>query len=173
MGLASLINMAMLIMAASTFHQPGMTNVGTIEEAHRRSSRCWAARPASSSPSRCWPPACRPSSVGTMAGQVIMQGFLHRHIPLWLRRLVTMVPIADRHRPRPGPHPHAGDQPGGAELRPAVCHHPAGDVHPPQGPHGRAGQQAHHDRDRRFFAILIVFLNFYLLYQTFLGGGNV
>src|SRR3990170_3348776 len=32
------------------------------------------------------------ASVGTMAGQVIMQGFLHRHIPPWLRRLVTMLP---------------------------------------------------------------------------------
>src|SRR6185312_3869026 len=32
------------------------------------------------------------SSVGTMAGQVIMQGFLHFHIPAWVRRLVTMFP---------------------------------------------------------------------------------
>ena len=32
------------------------------------------------------------ASVGTMAGQVIMQGFLHREIPVWVRRLVTMIP---------------------------------------------------------------------------------
>ena len=32
------------------------------------------------------------SAVGTMAGQVIMQGFLKRHIPIWLRRLVTIIP---------------------------------------------------------------------------------
>ena len=32
------------------------------------------------------------SVVGTMAGQMIMQGFLHFHVPIWLRRLVTMVP---------------------------------------------------------------------------------
>jgi manganese transport protein len=32
------------------------------------------------------------SSVGTMAGQVIMQGFLHQHIPVWLRRVITVVP---------------------------------------------------------------------------------
>jgi manganese transport protein len=32
------------------------------------------------------------SSVGTMAGQVIMQGFLHFHIPPWIRRIVTIVP---------------------------------------------------------------------------------
>jgi manganese transport protein len=32
------------------------------------------------------------SSVGTMAGQVIMQGFLERHIPVWIRRLITIVP---------------------------------------------------------------------------------
>ena len=32
------------------------------------------------------------SSVGTMAGQVIMQGFIHRRIPAWIRRLATMAP---------------------------------------------------------------------------------
>ena len=93
MGVAGLINAAMLIMAASTFHSAGLT-----QRRHHRGGPPDAGAaaghrpPAGSSPSRCWPPACRPSSVGTMAGQVIMQGFLHRQIPVWLRRLVTMVP---------------------------------------------------------------------------------
>jgi manganese transport protein len=92
MGAASLINMAMLIMAASTFHQTGMLNVGSIEQAHhtlepllgRASQYIFAISLLASGLSS--------SSVGTMAGQVIMQGFLHKHIAPWIRRLVTILP---------------------------------------------------------------------------------
>ena len=92
MGLASLINMAMLIMAASTFYQHGLTEVGTLEEAHR------TLEPLLGSTAR-WVFAVSllasglsSSAVGTMAGQVIMQGFLKRKISIWLRRLVTIIP---------------------------------------------------------------------------------
>ena len=92
MGIAGLVNAAMLIMAASTFFQSGLTHVGTIEEAHRTlepllgraSSWVFAVSLLASGLSS--------ASVGTMAGQVMMQGFLHRQIPIWLRRLVTMAP---------------------------------------------------------------------------------
>jgi manganese transport protein len=90
--LASLINMAMLIMAAATFHTGGLTSVGSIEDAYktlepllgRAASWVFAISLLASGLSS--------SSVGTMAGQVIMQGFLKRHIPPWVRRLVTMGP---------------------------------------------------------------------------------
>src|ERR1051325_8218961 len=92
MGLAGLVNMAMLIMAASTFFNAGLTNIGTIEEAHRTLEPLLG-------PAASWVFAISllasglsSSSVGTMAGQVIMQGFLHFHIPAWVRRLVTMLP---------------------------------------------------------------------------------
>jgi len=92
MGLAGLVNGAMLIMAAATFFKQGMTTVGTIEEAHKTLAPLLG--PASS-----WVFAISllasglsSSTVGTMAGQVIMQGFIHRQIPIWLRRLVTMLP---------------------------------------------------------------------------------
>lgn len=92
MGLAGLVNGAMLIMAASTFHAHGLTQIATIEEAHRTlvpllggaSSVVFAISLLASGLSS--------STVGTMAGQVIMQGFLHRRIPVWVRRLVTMAP---------------------------------------------------------------------------------
>jgi manganese transport protein len=92
MGAASLINMAMLIMAATTFHQKGMANVGTIEQAYQ------TLEPLLGSAAKIFfgisllASGLSSSSVGTMAGQVIMQGFLHRHITPWLRRLVTMLP---------------------------------------------------------------------------------
>ncbi len=92
MGGASLINMAMLIMAASTFFYKGITTVGTIEEAHQTLEPLLG-------PAASWifaisllASGLSSSSVGTMAGQVIMQGFLHRHIAPWVRRLVTMGP---------------------------------------------------------------------------------
>lgn len=92
MGAASLINAAMLIMAASTFHKSGLTNVGTIEQAYitlepllgKAASWVFGLSLLASGLSS--------ASVGTMAGQVIMQGFLHFEIPVWIRRLVTMVP---------------------------------------------------------------------------------
>ncbi|MFH0878384.1 MAG: Nramp family divalent metal transporter [Lentisphaerota bacterium] len=92
LGVAGAINAAMLIMAACTFHRTGMTSVGSIEEAYktlepllgRAASWFFAISLLASGLSS--------SSVGTMAGQVIMQGFLQRHIPVWLRRLVTMAP---------------------------------------------------------------------------------
>ncbi len=92
MGLAGLINMAMLIMAASTFFNNGLTTIGTIQEAH------WTLEPLLG-PAASWVFAISllasglsSSSVGTMAGQVIMGGFLHRQIPVWIRRLVTVFP---------------------------------------------------------------------------------
>jgi manganese transport protein len=92
MGLAGLINAAMLMMAAATFFNQGLTHIGTIEEAHRTLEPLLG-------PAASWVFAISllasglsSSSVGTMSGQVIMQGFLHRHIPPWLRRLVTMAP---------------------------------------------------------------------------------
>ncbi|MGA7604938.1 MAG: Nramp family divalent metal transporter, partial [Anaerolineales bacterium] len=92
MGIASSINAAMLIMAASTFFNHGLTNVGTIEEAHLTlvpllgSAASWVFALS------LLASGLSSSSVGTMAGQVIMQGFLHRHIPPWIRRVVTMLP---------------------------------------------------------------------------------
>ena len=92
MGIASLVNMAMLIMAASTFYKNGLTKIASIEVAHitlqpllgKAASWIFAISLLASGLSS--------STVGTSAGQVIMQGFLHRHVPIWLRRLVTIVP---------------------------------------------------------------------------------
>nr|MDA8218495.1 Nramp family divalent metal transporter [Dehalococcoidales bacterium] len=92
MGLAGLINAAMLIMAAATFHATGLSNVASIEEAHRTltpllggfSSVVFAVALLASGLSS--------SAVGTMAGQVVMQGYLRRSIPIWIRRLATMLP---------------------------------------------------------------------------------
>ena len=92
MGAAGFINAAMLIMAASTFFAKGLTNVGTIEEAHRTLEPLLGSASSWIFAISLLASGLSSSTVGTMAGQVIMAGFLRRHIAPWLRRLVTMLP---------------------------------------------------------------------------------
>jgi manganese transport protein len=92
MSLAGLINMAMLVVAANVFYGSGLHNVASLEIAHKTltpilghaSSTIFALALIASGISS--------STVGTMAGQVVMQGFIHRTIPLFVRRAVTMIP---------------------------------------------------------------------------------
>jgi len=92
MGLAGLINAAMLIMASSTFFSHGLTNIGTIEEAHRTLQPLLGSAASWVFAISLLASGLSSSSVGTLAGQVIMGGFLHRQIPTWVRRLVTVFP---------------------------------------------------------------------------------
>lgn len=92
LGLASLINAAMLIMAASTFYRQGLTQIGTLEEAHRTLEPLLGSAAGVVFALSLLASGLSSASVGTMAGQVIMQGFIHHHIPPWIRRLVTIVP---------------------------------------------------------------------------------
>jgi manganese transport protein len=92
MVIAGLINMSMLVIAATVFFGSGLTNVESLEGAHRTlepllggaSSVLFALALTASGLSS--------STVGTMSGQVVMQGFIQRRIPLFVRRLVTMIP---------------------------------------------------------------------------------
>ena len=92
MSIASMVNAAMLIMAASTFHNSGSTQVGTIEEAYRTLEPLLGRAASWFFAISLLASGLSSSTVGTSAGQIIMQGFLHRHIPAWLRRVVTILP---------------------------------------------------------------------------------
>ncbi len=92
MGLAGMINAAMLVMAAKTFHAAGYTDVNAIEMAYMTLEKLlghWANFVFALS---LLAAGLSSSAVGTMSGQVIMQGFLNYHIPVWLRRGITMAP---------------------------------------------------------------------------------
>ena len=80
-GRRRLVNAAMLIMAASTFHSAGHDHVGTIEEAYQTLEPLLGRPPASVFAISLLASGLSSSAVGTMAGQVIMQGFLHRTHP--------------------------------------------------------------------------------------------
>jgi manganese transport protein len=92
MGMASLVNGAMLIMAATTFHAQGLTNVGTLEIAYKTLEPLMGKAASWVFGFSLLMSGLSSASVGTMAGQVMMQGFLDWEIPVWVRRLVTMVP---------------------------------------------------------------------------------
>jgi len=92
MSVAGFVNAAMLIMAAATFHDKGFTKVAEIKDAYLTLTPLLGAAASWIFAVSLLASGLSSSSVGTMAGQVIMQGFLKRHIPVWIRRLVTMLP---------------------------------------------------------------------------------
>jgi manganese transport protein len=91
MGLAGLVNMSMLIIAASLFHGTG-GDFESIEHAHAGFERLAGGGAALAFAMALMASGFASSSVGTYAGQVVMQGFINRRIPLALRRLITMLP---------------------------------------------------------------------------------
>ena len=88
---AGLVNMAMVIMASSAFHA-GHSEVAEIETAYHTLTPLLGIGAASVFLLSLIASGVSSSTVGTMAGQMIMQGFVAFRIPVWLRRLVTMVP---------------------------------------------------------------------------------
>jgi manganese transport protein len=91
MAIAGTINASMLIMAAALFHANGL-NVGDIDFAFEQLKVLEGNTPAILFGVALLASGFSSSSVGTMAGQVVMQGFINRRIPLFLRRLITMLP---------------------------------------------------------------------------------
>jgi hypothetical protein len=91
MGIAGAINLLMLIIAASLFHRHGVDAL-TLEDAHAELGDLAGGRAALAFALALLASGLASTSVGTLAGQVVMQGFLARCIPLVLRRLVTMAP---------------------------------------------------------------------------------
>jgi len=92
LSLAGLVNMAMLYMAAATFYQHGLHTVADIPAAYHTLAPLLGPAAGLVFAISLLASGLSSSTVGTMAGQVIMQGFVGFGIPLWLRRLLTMLP---------------------------------------------------------------------------------
>jgi len=92
LGLAGVVNMAMLAVAAKLFHTPGHTNISTIQQAHAGFANLVGGTAALAFAVALLASGASSSSVGTYAGQVVMAGFVNLRVPLLLRRLVTMIP---------------------------------------------------------------------------------
>ncbi len=89
--MAGAVNMAMVMMASAAFHL-GHSDVAEIETAYHTLTPLLGTAAATVFLISLLASSVSSSAVGTMAGQTIMQGFVGFRIPIWLRRVVTMVP---------------------------------------------------------------------------------
>jgi manganese transport protein len=87
-----LIHISMLVVAASVFFKSGLLNVGSLEDAHRTLEPLLGSASSTLFALALIASGLSSSTVGTLAGQVVMQGFIRRSIPITVRRLVTMTP---------------------------------------------------------------------------------
>jgi manganese transport protein len=91
LALAGAVNMAMVMMASAAFHA-GHSDVAQIEAAYKTLTPLLGMAAASVFLISLLASGVASSAIGTMAGQMIMQGFVGFAIPAWVRRLVTMLP---------------------------------------------------------------------------------
>ncbi len=92
MSIAGFVNVAMLLMAAATFHANGLTNIDAIEDAYKTLQPLLGSGASVVFAISLIASGLSSSTVGTMSGQIVMQGFIRRRIPILVRRLVTMAP---------------------------------------------------------------------------------
>jgi manganese transport protein len=92
MSIAGLINMAMLVVAATVFFDSGLLNIASLETAHKTLEPILGGASSTLFALALLASGLSSSTVGTLSGQVVMQGFIDRKIPVFVRRLVTMLP---------------------------------------------------------------------------------
>jgi manganese transport protein len=93
LGIAGLVNMAMLAVAAKLFHErPGYSHLDTIQGAHTGFSHLVGGTAALAFAVALLASGASSSSVGTYAGQVVMAGFVNLRLSLLVRRGLTMIP---------------------------------------------------------------------------------
>jgi manganese transport protein len=92
LGLAGIVNMAMLAVAAKLFHTPGLSGLTSIPQAHMEFGRLVGGGAALAFAVALLASGASSSSVGTYAGQVVMAGFINVRIPVVVRRALTMIP---------------------------------------------------------------------------------
>jgi manganese transport protein len=92
MSVAGLVNMAMLFMAAKVFNLTGHADIAEIQTAYQTLTPLLGGGAAAVFLISLIASGISSSHVGTMAGQVVMQGFVGFRVPVWIRRIATMVP---------------------------------------------------------------------------------
>jgi manganese transport protein len=92
LSLAGVVNLSMMLVAAALFHTSGLTGVDSIDGAYDGLQTLVSNQAAAVFGIALLASGFASSSVGTMAGQVVMQGFIQRRIPLFLRRAITLAP---------------------------------------------------------------------------------
>ena len=175
---ALFINAAILIMAAATFHGTRHEDVADIGDAYKLLSPLLGTTMASTLFAVALLCSGQNATLtGTLAGQIVMEGFINLRLRPWLRRLITrliaIVPavIVDRALRRARHRAAADPQPGGPQPAAAVRGVPAGDVH--RATAHKMGAFVNAAVGASCWpgpvAVIIAALNVWLLYQTFTG----
>ncbi|OVV38083.1 Nramp family divalent metal transporter [Klebsiella pneumoniae] len=92
MTIAGFVNLAMMATAAAAFHFNGHTGVADLDQAYMTLEPLLSHAAATIFGLSLIAAGLSSTVVGTLAGQVVMQGFIRFHIPLWFRRAITMLP---------------------------------------------------------------------------------
>jgi manganese transport protein len=92
MSLAGLVNLSMMMIAAALFHDSGLAGIDSIDGAYEGLKSLVSTNAATIFGIALLASGFASSSVGTMAGQVVMQGFIRRRIPIFVRRAITLAP---------------------------------------------------------------------------------
>lgn len=92
MTIAGFVNLAMMATAAAAFHFSGHSGIAELDLAYLTLTPLLGHAAATVFGLSLVAAGLSSTVVGTLAGQVVMQGFIRFHIPLWVRRLVTMLP---------------------------------------------------------------------------------
>ena len=92
MAIAGSVNLSMMIMAAALFHDSGLVGIDSIDGAFNGLKQLVSPSAATIFGIALLASGYASSSVGTMSGQVVMQGFIRRRIPIFLRRAITLAP---------------------------------------------------------------------------------
>jgi manganese transport protein len=92
MSIAGVVNLSMMMVAAALFHGSGLAGIDTIEGGYEGLKSLVSTNAATVFGVALLASGFASSSVGTMAGQVVMQGFIRRRIPIFVRRAITLIP---------------------------------------------------------------------------------
>ncbi len=92
MAIAGFVNLAMMATAAAAFHYSGHTGITDLDQAYLTLQPLLGQSAATIFGLSLIAAGLSSTVVGTLAGQVVMQGFVHFYIPIWVRRVVTMLP---------------------------------------------------------------------------------
>lgn len=92
LGIAGVVNLSMLAIAAALFHSNGLNDIGDLDTVHAQLGAMVGGGAALAFGVALMASGLSSASVGTQAGQVVMSGFMNWRLPLWLRRTVTMIP---------------------------------------------------------------------------------
>ena len=154
--IALFVNAAILIVAAAVFHRSGHFEVAAIEDAYKLLSPLVGAAGASTLFAIALLASGQNSSItGTLAGQVVMEGFIHMKVSPWLRRLITrslaIIPtiIVVAINGRAGNGEAADPEPGDSVAAVELCGGAAGDLHQQPQAHGRVCECAVAEGDWR------------------------